>query len=205
MKLDLPYAPADSATFWAVFLGAFLAAAAGFAAGQVEAYFRRRERERTAALLFGEVFSSLRTMLEMAKEIRGIGDPYGPFTMRMLRAARGEIDVYDRNRETLYDLRAGALRVGIHNLMMRLTLSLDAVIDGADDIEATRRRAADDEITPTQREQASNTLAQLEERREQSFAFTLRTSDTIAPVMTNLSRIAKHDFQASVVAARAAD
>src|SRR5262249_52990888 len=41
---------ADTETLWAVVIGAVLATAGGFAASQLEAYLRRRERERNAAL-----------------------------------------------------------------------------------------------------------------------------------------------------------
>ena len=97
-------------TLVAVVVGALLATVSGIAANQLEAFFRRREREKAAALLFGEVLSSLRVILEGAERTRRIGRPYGPVTRRMLHAARREIDIYDRNRENLLDLREATLR-----------------------------------------------------------------------------------------------
>ncbi|HZZ36621.1 MAG TPA: hypothetical protein VFE03_12930, partial [Caulobacteraceae bacterium] len=130
---DLDFAT-NFGTFSAVFLGALLATVGGVASGQLEAALRRREREQGAALLFGEVLSTLGILLRFAAESRGIGDPYGPVTMRMLRAARREIEVYDRNRETLYELRDAELRVRIHTLVVRLTMPLDGVIDAEADV-----------------------------------------------------------------------
>ena len=78
--------------------GALLATVSGIAANQLEAFFRRRERERAAALLFGEVLSTLRVILEGAERTRHVGVAYGPVTRRMLHAARREIDIYERNR-----------------------------------------------------------------------------------------------------------
>jgi hypothetical protein len=203
LKLDIPDAALSASTFWAVFLGAFLAAACGLAAGQVEAYFERRAKERNAALLFGEVFAMLQVLLKIAESVRGVGDPYGPVTMRMLRAARREIDVYDRNRETLYDLRDGDLRVRIHNVILRLTLPLEGVIDGAADIALAQAAAANDDLRPAQREEAQRALTQMLERRDGGFTFAMGMQAAIGPVMASLAKIARHDFEASAAAARA--
>ncbi|MFI4977005.1 MAG: hypothetical protein ACHP84_20935 [Caulobacterales bacterium] len=203
MKLEIPDAAQNAATFWAVFLGAFLAAAAGLAASQVEAFFQRRERERAAALLFGEIFSTLQVLLKLSDEVRAVGDPYGPITMRMLRAARRELDVYDRNRETLYDLRDAPLRVRIHNLVLRITMPLDGLIDSSADVAAARAMAEDVDLKPAQREEAARALAQLQERRDQGFEFTMSMEAAIGPLVEGLGRIARHDFVASADAARA--
>ena len=79
-----------SETLIAVVLGAFLATITGFAATQLETVFARRRRGRDAALLLGEVFSTLALILSGARNARGRGEPYGSVTMRMLRAARRE-------------------------------------------------------------------------------------------------------------------
>ena len=116
-------------TLVAVVLGALLATLSGIAANQIEAYFKRREREGSAALLFGEVISTLRVILMGAEASRGVGDPYGPVTRRMLHAARREIDLYERNRESLLDLRDPALRVDIHSIIVRIAMALDGILD----------------------------------------------------------------------------
>src|SRR5450432_3102624 len=89
----------DQSTLIAVILGAILATIGGFVATALERILDRRERERYAAMFFGEVLSTLAIIVRFADETKKIGDPYGPVTMRMLRSARSELDIYDRNRE----------------------------------------------------------------------------------------------------------
>ena len=101
MRLDAADLSIHSETLLAVLLGAVLATLSGLVATQFEAHLRRRERERDAALLFGELLSTLKVLIDTADRARGQGDPYGPFTIRMWRAVRRELDIYDRNREAL--------------------------------------------------------------------------------------------------------
>ena len=183
-----------ASTFWAVFLGAFLATIGGLVAGQVEAWFRRRERERAAALLFGEVLSTLQVILRIAEDTRGYGDPYGPVTMRMLRAARREVDVYDRNRETLYELRDATLRVRIHTLIVRLTMPLDGLLDAGVEIAQTTAALRARGLDAEHRQELEADVAQLKERREQGFDFIMRTRLVIGELIAGLAEVARHDF-----------
>jgi hypothetical protein len=121
-------------TLLAVALGAVLATAGGFLAGQFERALHRRERERNAALLFGEVLSSLKLAIELSDASRGRGDPYGMVTLRMVRAAQRETDTYNRNREVLFDLRQSAVRAKIHSVLVRMILALDGVLSAYDAI-----------------------------------------------------------------------
>jgi hypothetical protein len=130
-------------TLAAVTLGAVVATAAGVVANLFEARIHRRERERAAALLFGEVISTLRTILEAALRSMGVGERYGPVTRRMLIAARREIDIYERNREALLDLRDSQLRVDVHSLMVRMTMPLDGVLASLDESTTVDRSARD--------------------------------------------------------------
>lgn len=161
-----------SETMVAVVVGALLATLSGVAATQLEAHFRRRDRERAAALLFGEVLSSLRVLLEGADQARRIGEPYGPFTLRILRAARRELDIYERNRESLLDLRDAGLRVDVHVLMVSITMPLDGVIDSIVD----RNRV---DVQP----------------REQAFSFLLEAVARLPALVARLGRIAGHRFE----------
>ena len=158
-------------TIGAVVVGALLATLGGIGVSQVEAWLRRRDRERTAALLFGESLSGLRLLLENAQRARGIGEPYGPFTLRLLRAARREIDIYERNRESLLDLRNPALRVDIHVMMVSTAMSLDGIIESA-----IGSAAGDDDA------------------RDQAFAFMVVGLGRMPPLVERLGRIARHRF-----------
>jgi hypothetical protein len=182
-------------TLAAVIIGAVLATLGGFAATQVEGRLRRRERERSAALLFGEVLSVIELLTTLANEARGRGEPYGGFTMRMTRALRRETEVYDRNRESLYDLRDATARARIHSLMARLTLSLDGVFDLTEEIalaeSALGAMAADD---PSGAE-ASARLEALREQRGLSFDFAVETAREIKPVVAELEKLARQSFE----------
>jgi len=159
-------------TLAAVVVGAVLATLSGVAATQLEAFFRRRERERLAALLFGEVLCALEIILATAAQARAHGEPYGPITRRTLRAARREIEVYDRNREALYDLRDADLRVEIHALVVRMAMPLEGVLDGA---EAPGAAAA--------------------ETLDQGFDFLMEMAGRLPAVVARLGKIARHGFE----------
>ena len=58
--------------------------------------------------------------------------------MRMLRSARSELDIYDRNRETLFDLRDADLRARIQTLLIRLSMPLDSVIEATEELKTMR-------------------------------------------------------------------
>ena len=118
---------ADQGTVWSVVAGAALATVGGLVAGQIENRLRRREREQSAALLFGELLSALRLVIRLADEARGRGDPYGPVTAYILRAAHRETEIYDRNRELLFDVRDATLRARTHLVVIQLGLNLDGV------------------------------------------------------------------------------
>jgi hypothetical protein len=171
MRVDLSSALTHADTLAAIVIGALVATASGVLANQVETYFRRRERERSAALLFGEVFSTLKVILEGAEAARRRAPPYGPVTRRMLHAARREIDIYDRNREALMDLRDGRLRADMHSVAVRLAMPLDGVLDSL--------LSPDSQDDPT---------------RDQAMDFIQETLERIPALTARLGRIAGHRF-----------
>jgi hypothetical protein len=171
MRFDLSGFGPHADTLAAVILGAMLATISGVIANQFESFLRRRERERSAALLFGEVFSTLRIVLEDASASRAVGKPYGPVTRRMLHAARRELDIYERNREALVDLREPELRSDMHNLAIRIALPLDGLLDSF--------------LTGGDLDEAG---------RESAFAFMMSNVGRIAALVKRLGKIARHSF-----------
>lgn len=171
-----------------------LATIGGFVATRLEAFFRRRERERAAALLFGEILSLIGLVTTLADEARGRGEPYGPFTMRILRAIQRETEIYDRNRESLYDLRDGAVRARVHALMAQIALSLQGVLDADAQLgqteDAVRGRAADDPV----RVELAARNDRLVADRQQAFDFMVEMAAQIAPVTTILRGLARQPF-----------
>ena len=180
----MTYQP-DTETLLAVILGAALATAGGFSERQIERNIQKREKERSAALFFGELLSAMRVMMKLANEARGRGDPYGPVTLRFMRSIQREIDIYDRNRETLLDLRLATVRAGISVLIARLSFSLGGVVD------ATAELAALDANAPEERRAA------LAETRKTAFDFAVETAAEITPLLAALAPLAGYDFGAT--------
>jgi hypothetical protein len=183
----------DQSTMWAVVLGAILATLGGLGATILERRLDRREREQNAALFFGEVLSSIGLILRFADETKKIGEPYGPVTLRMLRSARSELDLYDRNRETLFDLRDADLRARIQTLLIRLSMPIDGVIEASDDIKALRERAKA-EKDPEDRAEMEARLREDETRREAGYEFIVEVSAQLKDVIHGLEPVAKHSF-----------
>lgn len=186
-------------TLWAVILGAVLATLGGFVATLMEHAMSRRARERNAALLFGEVLSTFKIILEVAGESRSVGDPYGPVTMRLLRSARREIDIYERNRERLFDLVDGALRARIHSNMVRLAMALEGVFDASRELGELEARLSTGSILE---EAAANRRTELEERRNSGFDFVIEGGAQLAPIIAALEPAARQSFQGLAAIAR---
>ncbi len=182
MRLEAFDATAHSETLLAVVLGAVLATLSGLIATQFESHLRRRERERDAALLFGELLSTLKILIDRSEEARSRGEPFGAITIRMLRAVRRELDIYDRNREALYDLRRAELRLRIHGSMVRIALALDGIFDNHD------------AITAAGKQQEAPEMISMHDGRDRSFGFLRDNAADIDDILAALSKPAKQPF-----------
>lgn len=189
-------------TLWAVFLGAVLATLGGFAATQMEWYIEQRRRERNAALFFGEVLTTLNLILGYAASTKKIGDPYGPITMRMFRSAQGEIDIYNRNREQLYDLSHADLRARLHTLILRITMSIDGVSDLTNTIGALEQQLDSAVMGAEERTKIEARLVGLKESREGSFEFIQENAVQLKELIRELEPIARFTYDAVEKAVR---
>jgi hypothetical protein len=187
--------PADGSVV-AVIVGAFLATASGFVATQIENFNRRRDKERGAALLFGEILIGMKITIGLADRTRGRGDPYGPVTMRMVRAAQREAQTYDRNRESLFDLRDPALRARIHMLFARMIIALDGAIDANREFAAAETTMRMLPPSDPSREEFARIRDFYAQDRKQSFEFAIELTDEIAPLLDKLRHVAKYSFEA---------
>jgi hypothetical protein len=183
----------DQNTLFAVILGAILATIGGFVATVLERYLDKKEKEQNAALFFGEILSSLAIIIKFADETKKIGDPYGPVTMRMLRSARNELDIYDRNREQVFNLRDADLRARIQTLLIRISMPIDGVIEASDEIRNMREvlRTMKD---PEERAELEARLKADEARRNSGYNFIIDTSAELKSVIESLGPIARHSF-----------
>ena len=181
-------------TIWGVVIGAVLATVGGFAATQMEGVLRRRERERSAALLFGEILSALDLVTRITDEARGRGEPFGPFTMRLLRAVRREAETYDRNRESLYDLRDAKARAQIPGLMVRTTLALEGIADATAQIAILDSAASSLRLDDPARQELETQKAAYDEGRHAAFDFMMVAAGQIKPILAVLRPLAKQAF-----------
>lgn len=184
-------AAANQSAVWAVILGAVLATAGGFAATQMERYVEHRRRERNAALFFGELLTTLQIILYHAHNTHGRGDPFGPITIRMLKSARREIDIYDRNRESLFDLRHGELRARIQNLIIRITMPIEGVFDATDEIARCQDILRDASARPD----IEARIAALKEQRDGGYDFVMETAEDLPRILRDLEPLAHHSFR----------
>jgi len=173
-------------TLWSVILGALLATMGGLVGGQLEWFFESRRRERDAALFFAELLSTLKIILDLAVNSRKIGDPYGPITLRFLRSARREIDIYERNRETLYAIRDGDLRANIHTTILRLTMPLDGLFDSTSAIETVIAQLKAPHLPEADREELELRLKNIRENRDGGFDFLTETAEQMKPLVASL-------------------
>ncbi len=192
----------DTETLLAVVLGAILATAGGFSERQFERLVQRREKERSAALLFGELLNAMRIIMTLADEARGRGDPYGPITLRFIRGARREAEIYDRNRETLLDLQDANIRARISVLVARISFSLDGILDAHGEIAAHEQNLRSLAPHDPVRGEIEAQLGACKETRKTAFDFAVEAARETLPLLEQLAPLAKHNFGIAEAVAR---
>lgn len=147
-------------TVLAVALGAVLATVGGLIADHYEDRIERGRRQRDAARFFAEVLSSIDTLVARALHSQQFGDPWGPVTMRLFRTAMREAEVYDRNRERLFDIQSVELRQRIHIHVISEIFPLEAIIEGSERIAEISHMLDDGPaISPEKRQRLEERLA----------------------------------------------
>jgi hypothetical protein len=177
--LATPSAPFDAvsnaSTLIGVVVGALVATLGSFTASWYERQLLRRERETDAALVFAELLRTLAIQITIVKAAHAQGDPFGPITIRMCRAVRREVDIYDRNRERLFVVRDAHLRPQASALMGRLTFAIDRVLDNTDALA----------LKPGEAERA-----ELIAGRDQAFEFLVQCSDELPRLVDRFASLA---------------
>jgi hypothetical protein len=168
-------------TLLGVIIGAVLASMGGLVSGRFEQHLRRREREQSAAQLFGEILAALKLILKLTADARGRGDPYGPITLRFLKAAEREAQIYERNRETLFDVRDAKLRAQTHLLLLQIILTLDSLFETISAMASG--------VTPP-------TGGAPGDPRDLSFDFLMELHAQIPPLLAAYERIGRQTFDA---------
>jgi hypothetical protein len=179
IRMNIPSIPDFHAGALAgVVVGAVLATLSGILGNHYETFARRHEQERSAAMLFGEVLSTVRVLLEAAEGSVNTGEPFGPVTRRLLGVARREMAIYERNRESLVALQDAKLRSEVHNVALRLCTALDALTDSFVVVDPLLLSEAD-----------------IEGSRRWAFGFLMENGQRIPELTRRLGRLAKHNFE----------
>lgn len=200
---------AAGAQLSAMLLGAFLASSGGFVVAWLLDRLARKRQEQSIALVCLDLVTSLGVMVSLAKGARGRGDPYGPFTLRLVRGCLRDLEVYDRNRERIADITDPGLRAEIYQCMARMTLAVDGVLVETDLIVALKDRI-DDARLAGKSDKVEDLLHEQEERvqrRDSSFDFMVDTvQELCADLAKKLRAVAKSEPQnlAAIIAANAA-
>jgi len=139
-------------TLLAVVVGAMLATLGALFAELIQDRMNRRRRERDAARFFGEIISSIDRLVMLAIESQKFGDPWGPVTRRMFKAALHEAELYERNRERLFDIRDIDVRKAVHAHFLNKMFPLEMVVETSDEIIAMERELLEDSTSAARRE-----------------------------------------------------
>lgn len=182
---------APNETLLAVVVGAILATVGGLVGNWIESSAARRGRERSAAILFGEILSALEALIDIAAQSRSRGDPYGLVTMRILSSVRREITAYEHNRPTLYDLANSELRVRIHVLIVRLTLAIEGIFEGSAALEARRQSRS---VSSSAASEVPNDVQSICTQRDAAFDYAREVCGRIPQLVQSLEKLAKIKF-----------
>lgn len=182
-------------TLVAVTIGAVLATLGALFAELIEDRMDRKRRERDAARFFGEILSTMGGTIDMAVASQKIGDPWGLVTQRMFRMAQREAQVYERNRERLFDIDDMGLRARIHKHFLTEMFPMEAIIDNCGEIDAIRR-ALDEapDLTADKRAQLLERERILAVTRERALELLAAERAGTRKICADLERVAKVEF-----------
>jgi len=179
MSVSANVDPVDASTLIGVLIGAAAATVGSIAAVSFERYLSRRSAERDTALVFGELLHTLCRYLDLLRAAHARGDPFGPITIRMLRAVRREVDIWDRNRERLPFVGDAILRLKVSSLMGQATFAIDRMLDATEELSA---------------ETSTARRTELMEARAQAFAFLMETAGELPAQVRRLAALAHVTF-----------
>jgi hypothetical protein len=199
---------AAGAQFLAMIIGAVLASAGGFFVAWLLDRMERKRQERSIALVCLDLLTSLSVLSQLAADARARGNPYGPYTIRLVRGCMRDLDVYERNRERIADISDPTVRAEIYQCMARVTLAIEGIL-GETDVIAVNDEAIESARVSGDVAKVDELTAQRQERcgrRDASFGFMMETTQGLCgPLSAKLRKVAKSEAQnlAAIVAANA--
>jgi hypothetical protein len=106
-----------------------------------------------------------------------------------------EVDIYNRNRETLFDLRDAEMRARIHTLVLRIVMPADGVFDATNEIATVQIQMKAPGLSDAEKADLGARLATLEESRSNAFDSALESSELLKGVVKQLEPIAKYSYE----------
>ena len=184
-------------TLIAVVVGALLATVGGLIGEHFEDRIERKRRERDAARFFSEIMTTIDTLVDRAIASQAIGDPWGPVTMRLFRTALREAEIYERNRERLFDLHDMELRKMIHSHVVSEILPLEGMTDASEHISTLKERLEDDvSLAPEKREKISASIKNYDGMRARALEFIKSERRQTDALCARLSALCETDGKA---------
>jgi len=113
----------------------------------------------------------------------------------MLRSAVKEVDIYNRNRETLFDLRDAELRARIHTLVLRIVMPADGVFDMTNEITTIQGLLKSPGLSLDDRAELDERLDRLKSNRIAAFDTIVESSKQLKSVVRQLEPIAKYSYE----------
>ena len=138
-------------TLAAVVVGAMLATLGALFAEMIEDRMNRRRRERDAARFFGEIIASIDRLVLLAVQSQKFGDPWGRVTRRIFKTALHEAELYERNRERLFDIRDVETRKAVHTHFLNKMFPLEMMVEASEDILGMERELLEDSTSAARR------------------------------------------------------
>ena len=181
-------------TLLAVVIGAVLATGGALVAEIIQDRLGRKRRERDAARFFGELMTSIDSIIDLAIGSRAVGDPWGRVTHRLFETALREAAVYERNRERLFELGDMQLRFDIHAHVLRETVPLVAILEQTDTINDLDRQLADQTLDEAARWKLEAEHDKQVADRDLSLESTLYQRALTPKIIERLQKIARVTF-----------
>jgi hypothetical protein len=112
----------------------------------------------------------------------------------VLRSARRELEIYERSRENILDLRDAGLRGRIYGLTHRLAGPLDGIFDATQEIGAIEAQLRSRQLDAEDRSEAERRLAALKDRCEATYDYIQGKVADIEKVLAALAPLAGQSF-----------
>lgn len=183
-------------TLAAVVVGAMLATLGALFAEMIEDRMNRNRRERDAARFFGEIIASIDRLVLLAVESQKFGDPWGRVTRRIFKTAMHEAELYERNRERLFDIRDVDTRKAVHAHFLNKMFPLEMMVEASEDILGMERELLDDSTSAARRADILSSKGDLANARDtalRAVVAEISHSDKYCARLEKIARVAFRD------------